>query len=228
MLFTRSPYLLQSKLSQRGKQKGSILDSYIFKVKNNIENKNSEGIAWLENLICPGKNTAQEINESFIYAIKLATFSKKTLFIRLKPGTDSSSRKRHLEKIIVNYDFNFVFHDEKLDVLDLGNHCDSMVWSFGSSFFKLLPFIPIVYLQDKPRKLLLQDSRFLSYEYSLSSLASVWGQTKPEDAFNIYIRNEYEIQKRLSDWRRETLDFHYKFTNDKDDLRKSWLKTILN
>ena len=71
-------------------------------------------------------------------------------------------------------------------------------------FFKLLPFIPIVYLQDKPRKLILQDSRFLSYEYSLSSLASVWGQTKPEDAFNIYTRNEYEIQKRLSDWKRET------------------------
>ena len=179
-------------------------------------------------MIFPGKNTAQEINESLIYAIKLATFSKKTLFIRLKPGTDSSSRKSDLMRILLNHNLKFVFHDEKLDVIELSNHCDSMVWTFGSSFFKLLPFIPIVYLQNKPKKLILQDSRFLSYEYSLSSLASVWGQTKPEDAFKIYIRNEYEIQKRLSEWRSETLNFHYKFTNNKNDIRKSWLKIILN
>ena len=121
--------------------------------------------------------------KAFIYAIKLATFSKKTLFIRLKPGTDSSSRKSDLMRILLNHNLKFVFHDEKLDVIELSNHCDSMVWTFGSSFLKLLPFIPIVYLQDKPRKLILMDSRFLSYEYSLSSLASVWGQTKPEDAF---------------------------------------------
>ena len=94
------------------------------------------------------------------------------------------------------------------------------------SFFKLLPYIPIIYLQDKPKKFVLENSDCLLDEFSFKGLLNEWGSKSPNEALYNYLNNHNNIQERLASWRSQSLKKHFDFTDDKLLLKKSWLKLV--
>lgn len=225
-IFTKSPHIFKKKLTPRGRNIGGLLPSYAKKINKSLKNDNKKGIAWLENAVFPGKNNDLEIYEGLKYALKIAELSGKPLFVRFKPNIENNIQRKKFNSLISEFDVTIVVHDNKLDLLDLKNHCDSILWSFGSGFFKLLPYLPIIYLQNEPKYFDLDNSIYLSKEYNISSLRDIWGWKNADEAFKIYNLNSSNIQKEILNWRINTLEDNFDWQENQEEIKKSWLNLI--
>tara|TARA_B100000579_G_C22822222_1_gene851270 strand:- start:1364 stop:2101 length:738 start_codon:yes stop_codon:yes gene_type:complete len=226
-IYTTSPKLLK-KISERGHQKGHIILTHNHKFEDK-EKRDKNGLLWLENNSWAGRFTLAEIRLGFDYAIRIAEITNKTLYIRYRPGDGMSKDekyKNYYRSMISKSSAKIIITDESIPLIEISKKCDSMIWTFGSVLYKLLPYIPLVYIQNKPNKFAIENSESLSLIHGYKGLRDIWGYKTPEEATKSYRNNHNNIREVIEQWRQITLDSIASNTSDLDQLKDSWLQMI--